>query len=138
MDINEPGWLAAGLRGHKVTIEGGSEVDLDAVTQIVTRLQDQGEAKVVREVAVSLGIDRSLAEALAHFCSTLLFSQRAFSDYKESNVKKVQWLGPCCDTCDKNEGVKVVLGESFPSGHLYPPGCDYCTCALSPWMDLGI
>lgn len=36
----------------------------------------------------------------------------------------------CCSNCKNNDGVKVKVGEPFPSGLLLPPQCPDCQCTV--------
>jgi len=133
-----PGWLAEGLRNQGISFPGAEVVDLDAVAGIIAQGLGEGsaEATVTRNIVNELGLLKPLANSLAHFGMALAMSQRALGDYRNVQGVKVQWdSAGCCDKCDKNDGKIVEAGKPFPTGHQFPPACDYCICCIMPAFD---
>jgi hypothetical protein len=130
--------LAEGLRNQGISFPGAEVVDLDAVAGIIAQGLGEGsaEATVTRNIVNELGLLKPLANSLAHFGMALAMSQRALGDYRNVQGVKVQWdSAGCCDKCDKNDGKIVEAGKPFPTGHQFPPACDYCICCIMPAFD---
>ncbi len=133
-----PGWLAEGLRNQRINFPGSEHLDLDSVAIIISLGLGEGsaEAAVAKRISKELGILKPLATSLAHFGMALAISQRALGDYQNVEGVKVQWdSAGCCDKCDKNDQKIVESGRSFPTGHQFPPACDYCICCIMPAVD---
>jgi len=134
---SEPGWLKAGLERQNLDFKLGATYDLDQIAQIVSAGFEIGaaESKTIKQVVNELGIPKPDAEFLVHFANCLASSQRDLQDSGEI-VEKMEWDGDgCCATCQKNHGKKVKVGAKYPSGHVLPPACTYCTCCLLPVID---
>ena len=133
-----PGWLAEGLRNQRISFPGAEDVDLDAVAGIIAHGLGEGsaEATVTKNIVNELGLLKPLANSLAHFGMALAMSQRALGDYRNIQGVKVQWdSASCCDKCNKNDGKIVEAGKPFPTGHQFPPACEYCICCIMPAFD---
>lgn len=134
---SEKGWLNAGLKMQSLDFPGSENLDLDAISKIVSAGLSVGaaEAKTVKQVVAELGIDREQASFLVHFAMCLAASQRDMESSGEI-IGKMEWDGEgCCDICQKNHGKTIKIGSKFPSGHLMPPGCKYCICCLLPVIE---
>lgn len=133
-----PGWLAEGLRNQKINFLDSEEVDLDSVARIIALGLGEGSAEgtVTKRIVTELGLQKSLATSLAHFGMALAMSQRALGDYQNVDGVKIQWdSAGCCDVCNKNDGQIVEAGKAFPTGHQFPPACNYCICCIMPALD---
>jgi hypothetical protein len=53
--------------------------------------------------------------------------------YKEAELTKMEWaVSDPCDTCAKNDGQVIVIGQTFASGDAQPPAHPHCRCVLLP------
>lgn len=133
-----PGWLDEGLRNQKINFPGSENYDLDSVARIIALGLGDGSAEgtVTKKIVDELGLPKPLATSLAHFGMALAMSQRALGDYRNIEGVKVQWdSAGCCDMCDKNDGKIIEAGKAFPTGHQFPPACEYCICCIMPAFD---
>jgi hypothetical protein len=133
-----PGWLAEGLKNQKISFPGAETVQLDEVAKIVALGLGSGsaESKIVKEVVNQLSLEKELAKSLTHFAMALAMCQRALGEYEYAKGAKIQWdSAGCCDKCDQNDGKVIEAGKTFPSGHQFPPACEYCICDIMPFME---
>lgn len=133
-----PGWLAEGLSNQKIIFPGADKVHLDEVAKIVATGLGIGsaESKIAKEVVNQLSLEKELAKSLTHFAMALAMCQRALGEYEYAKGAKIQWdSAGCCNVCDKNDGKVIEAGKVFPSGHQFPPACEYCICDIMPFME---
>ena len=129
-------WLSEGFAEHEVAIPPASKEELDAVAKIVSEEMAKGsaEAVAIKRVKTEVGLATDTARTIVHFGMSLSAAQSSLARYLDSGVENVKWLGGCCEVCDANDNIHVPINSPFPSGHLLPPACDYCICALSPFV----
>jgi hypothetical protein len=122
------------LKQQGITFKGFSD----------TTLRDLGNA--IGE-AIELGLDArtSAKRIMNHVASparalsiAITEQNRAISEatkerYLSAGLQKMEWLvfDPC-EICAKNEGVKNIINQPFPSGDTQPPAHPNCRCALAP------
>lgn len=130
-------WLENGIRIQGLSFQGLEEIDLNAFAAIVSEEIAIGssESKIIKRIRGAIGVEKELAKSLVHFATTLATSEDSIARYVEGGVENVEWLGgSCCTTCDLNDGTSVKTGDKFNSGHVIPPGCNYCICSISPFF----
>jgi len=64
-------------------------------------------------------------------------SQASLDRMKDMGIQGKEWVtcgdDRVCEICLSNEAVGVIpTDKAFPSGHIHPPGCENCRCALAP------
>lgn len=129
------GWLSEGLKNQKINFVDSEKYDLDAISRIVASGLGSGlaEAKIVKNVCSEIEINKELATNLVHFASCLAQCQRALGEYNYKKGAKIKWdSAGCCEFCNENDGKEIVAGDKFPTGHNFPPACDYCICDILP------
>jgi hypothetical protein len=129
------GWLSEGLKNQKIKFPGSEKCDLDAISRIVASGLGGGlaETKIVKNVCNEIEINKVLATNLVHFATCLARCQRALGEYDYKKDAKIQWdSAGCCEFCNKNDGIEIVAGDKFPTGHNFPPACEYCICDILP------
>ena len=133
----KPDWLENGLLKQGLTFEGSKEINLNSFAAIVAEEIALGssESKIIKRIKIEMEVEKELAKSIVHFSTTLALSEDSMARYLESGVEYVEWLGgSCCSVCDENDGTKVKMGKKFKSGHVIPPGCNYCICSISPYI----
>jgi len=63
-------------------------------------------------------------------------SQASLDRMKDMGIEGKEWVTAgddrVCEICLSNEAVGVIpTDKAFPSGHMHPPGCENCRCALA-------
>lgn len=131
-------WLIDGFKRQKVEMPEVVSEKLDEISKIISEEVAKGsaESQLIKRLKSEVSLNSEDAKTVGHFGAHLAVTQSSLNDYLESNVTKVEWLGPCCELCDENEGISVPINTPFPTGHLYPPACEYCLCAISPSIDI--
>jgi len=129
-------WLLDGFVEHEVVMPLASREELDAVVKIVSEEMSKGsaEAACVKRIKIEVGLNAEISRTLAHFGMSLSAVQSSLENFLDSGVENVKWLGGCCEFCDTNDNLHVPINTPFPTGHFLPPACDYCICALSPYV----
>jgi hypothetical protein len=134
--LRTQGWLEEAFEGSGIQLPDVTQIDLNSVSEVLAKQTEKGagEAETIKTLRNELGIEKSLAEFLAHTGNVLVSSSRTLASFESDS--KSEWLSSgCCEVCDKNEGVQTPIGAPFPTGHVMPPACSYCLCCLLPVVD---
>jgi HK97 family phage portal protein len=88
-------------------------------------------AAKIRELKETHSAER--ARLIARTETAAAYSMGSYAGYREAGVESVEWLTTDpCPVCAENDGKIIPLGETFPSGHLHPPGHPACRCSIAP------
>jgi SPP1 gp7 family putative phage head morphogenesis protein len=109
----------------------------ETIVNLGTALSDSIAAGLDAEsAAVMIGKhvaspSRALTIAITEQNRAMSFS--SIERYKEAGLAKMEWaVSDPCDTCAKNDGQVIVIGQTFASGHAQPPAHPHCRCVLLP------
>jgi len=77
------------------------------------------------------------ARFIAHNETANALSQASLDSMKDMGIGGKEWVTAgddrVCEICLGNKAAGVIpTDKAFPSGHMYPPGCENCRCALAP------
>ena len=92
-----------------------------------------GTGRLVRRSLPDLPVKE--ARKIAQAAMNAAFSEIALRKMQREGIenKRVILAPDGCGVCKQNEAAGPILtGDSFPSGHMRPPFCDACRCALVP------
>ncbi len=94
-----------------------------------------GLASDIRKEFPNMTTDR--ARLIAHNETADALSQASLTNMQEMGIDGKSWVTAgddrVCEICLGNEATGVIpTDKAFPSGHLHPPGCENCRCALAP------
>lgn len=91
---------------------------------------EQDAAKIDEQWMVEKGI-------FAHNETADALSSASLDRMKDMGIEGKEWVTAgddrVCEICLGNEAAGVIpTDKAFPSGHMHPPGCENCRCALAP------
>ncbi len=77
------------------------------------------------------------ARLIAQNETAYALSQASLDNMREMGIEGKEWVTAgddrVCEICTGNGAAGVIpIDKAFPSGHMYPPGCQNCRCALAP------
>jgi len=81
------------------------------------------------------GLSVKEARNIAQIEMNSAFGEAALSKMQRIGVqyKQIILAPDACEICKQNRAAGPILtGDSFPSGHMRPPFCDACRCAVCP------
>jgi SPP1 gp7 family putative phage head morphogenesis protein len=83
------------------------------------------------------GMTAERARLIAQSKTTYVLSQASLDSMREMGIEGKEWVTAgddrVCEICLGNKAVGVIpIDKAFPSGHMHPPGCENCRCALAP------
>lgn len=136
VEVGSLDWMNKALAYFTFPLPDISHIDLPQLGEFIRVAIATGEAErtTAKKIASEFGISDEAATRVGHAFVTYAYS---VPDSLDNRVvaQNQEWLAGCCETCDVNDGETRKVGESFPSGHLHPPACGYCTCTLAPSLD---
>ena len=142
--VERKGFILEMLDKQKIKIPGIENLDLELLVKVCSKgvAYGWGYEKVAKRLEREIkdpilsgptGISLQIAWTV---CAAAM-EERNFNSYVQLGVEQIEWSGDlCCVVCSKNYGQKVRIGESFNSGHIYPPACRACTCVITTPPDL--
>lgn len=82
-------------------------------------------------------ISKAKADNIAQTETGMALSMASLERMKSMGVDGKEWVTAgddrVCEICKGNEAGGVIpTDKAFPSGHMHPPGCENCRCALAP------
>jgi hypothetical protein len=125
-------WAAAHSCGFVTDLDDATRQRLrDAITNAVRqRLGISHTARCIRNVTPARTMKRALQVATDAMCAAFSFAE----------LNSIRRLGVCkriiastdpCPTCAANQAAGPIAADRlFPSGHMAPPFCSGCRCAI--------
>jgi hypothetical protein len=132
--LDPPAGLQNMLMQSNIVLKGISDTTMDRIGSALALSLSQGLG--ARETAKAIDYvinDPSRALTIARTETARALVQSNLSEYTMAGIKQVEWLvADPCPICAQNSGVKVPIGESFPSGATLPPAHPNCVCDIAP------
>jgi hypothetical protein len=132
--VDPPAGLQNMLLKANVAIKGISDTSMDRIGSALALSLSQGLGAKETANAINYVInDPSRALVIARTETARALIEANLAEYRDAKVETIEWLAadPCA-ICAQNAGVKVTIGEAFPSGSEAPPAHPNCVCDLAP------
>jgi hypothetical protein len=137
--VDAPRGLKTILDKEAITIKGIDDTTLDRIGSALANGLSQGLGAGEISRAIDYIIDdpaRSMVIARTETARALV--EASASEYRDAGIEEVEWLvGDPCAICEVNAGMKMPMGEEFPSGDVQPPAHPNCVCDISPVVRFG-
>ena len=84
-------------------------------------------------------ISKARADNIAQTETATALSKASLDRMQDMGIDGKEWVTAgddrVCEICLDNQAAGVIpIDKVFPSGHMHPPGCENCRCALAPAM----
>jgi hypothetical protein len=137
--VDAPRGLKTILDKEAITIKGIEDTTLDRIGSALANGLSQGLG--AGEIANSIDYiidDPARSMVIARTETARALVEASASEYRDAGIEEVEWIvGDPCDYCAINAGVKMPMGEEFPSGDIQPPAHPNCVCDISPVVRFG-